>query len=469
MMGRRGTKAAMAVAMAMAAIGAPAAWGTEPGEAIRKASRASEGILAAVMLRLRPAAGSDQGQGLQALGICLDAKEGIFVAMGLPPQLSADLMESIVLEVPGIEARTIPATFLGIDPGTGLGFVKAKGDHPFRALPFAASSGLSEGDTVVSVGLSGADPARPREFGLAYVSTQLRLPDRLVGVTGGRLGGIGSPVLNEEGKIVGLVGRQLYQTVQLNDQSGQHRRAALRGLDQTQYFMPVEEFVQAFSRIPTDGKARRVGWIGCGFRSIPDEINMLGQPAVKLQNVIADQPAAQAGLREEDILLAIDAVPLERLATPAMTRANVSNELRKRAVGETVRLTIRREGKNLTVPVTIRPLPTTADEARRFVSGRLGLVLREKVLLDEHLGEAALAEYDGLLVDRIVRDGPAHRAQVQPGDLVTSIQSTAVKTADQVQQALAGIGPDQPVQLTVRRGMQEIAVIVEPANPAGGQ
>jgi serine protease Do len=63
-------------------------------------------------------------------------------------------------------------------------------------------------------------------------------------------------------------------------------------------------------------------------------------------------------------------------------------------------------------------------------------------------------------VAAVDRRGPAARAGIKPGDIVTAVDGAAVETSNSLIKAIAGIAPGNNVRLTVLRGGREVRVDV---------
>jgi len=73
----------------------------------------------------------------------------------------------------------------------------------------------------------------------------------------------------------------------------------------------------------------------------------------------------------------------------------------------------------------------------------------------------------GVLVSSTLRDSPAERAGLRPGDVVTRVGGRAVETVQDLLDAVAGSGPNQPILLEVWRGSERlIAQTVTGRRPA---
>ena len=58
------------------------------------------------------------------------------------------------------------------------------------------------------------------------------------------------------------------------------------------------------------------------------------------------------------------------------------------------------------------------------------------------------------------RNGPAARAGIRPGDIVTAVDGATIETSNSLIKAVAGISPGNSVRLTLRRGGREVEVKV---------
>jgi S1-C subfamily serine protease len=98
----------------------------------------------------------------------------------------------------------------------------------------------------------------------------------------------------------------------------------------------------------TDGRVRRA-WLGIagGPRPLPPRVarDLGRQGAVEIVEVAADSPAAAAGLRAEDLIVAVDGDSIERV--DHLQRLMVGE-----LIGHTIRLTIVRAGRRLEVDLT---------------------------------------------------------------------------------------------------------------------
>jgi len=411
---------------------------------------------------------------VEGQGICI-TPDGVFLTTALDPRMPVESLKDFQLILSGVNGKKIKAKLLGVDPWTGLGFVKANEPHTWQVIQFSASSNLQLGQQVSSVGLMAGDPARPVYLGTAFVSAILRVPGDLVYLTGGRLTGTCSPVFTDDGRAIGIVGRQLplgYQAQVLTKRGPAPMAMRLQSSQETAFFTPVEEFVHVLREPPSDGKVGRLPWMGVNkFEPVGTElaeILKLDKPAVKIDEVIPNQPAAQAGLADLDIIVEVNGKPIEEMATPELSVRNFVRELMRMKTGDKLKLKVLsgRETKDITV--TLGDMPMRPSEAKRYFNRAIGLLVREKVMLDEFLDKDEDAKVPGLLVVGMAQGSAAVAAGLQGGDVITNVNNQPVKTIQVFQQivekSLATSGT-APINFLVRRGTQAQVITVTPGVP----
>jgi len=114
-----------------------------------------------------------------------------------------------------------------------------------------------------------------------------------------------------------------------------------------------------------------VGFPGRSLANPPDRA-----PAWQIDTVLRNSAAEEAGLREDDLIVAVDGQPVSRYD-------ELSDALARAEVGEDVQLTVERSGVERTVEARLRPRP--ADEGGETGSPFLG-VGTSKHFSDEPIG-----------------------------------------------------------------------------------
>jgi serine protease Do len=196
-------------------------------------------------------------------------------------------------------------------------------------------------------------------------------------------------------------------------------------------------------------------WLGVRIRDLSEQ-EMEGVASrhgiregfgVVIVEVMPDTPAAAAGLKNGDIVVAFDDRPvvetrmLQRLIAGAPS-------------GSEVRLTVLRpEGRRpLRARLTSMPRPIAGER----VAAEFGFVLRESDAQGELGGARSPAAAPA--VAAVIRGSAAEKAGLEVGDGILQINEQSVLTRDAAREALADVSPERPLRLTIRRGQGHLTL-----------
>ena len=159
-------------------------------------------------------------------------------------------------------------------------------------------------------------------------------------------------------------------------------------------------------------------------RQLLDRMGYRG-PGVVIVDVEPDGPAANAGLKANDVIVKIGE---QRATSIATARALIANH----APGATLNTEIWRAGESLAIPVVLGTRPPGEAELQSAVeaTARFGM------------GEVLKVEND-LVISQVVRNSAAFRAGIRPGQYVTSVDGRAVAEPIDFYLALASAGVSQ--------------------------
>ena len=430
---------------------------------LTEVDRKTAGALAMVTYKLD--AGQGQERELQGLGVCVNS-QGLFMTMAISATIQVEHLKDFELVLPGVGGKHIKATLLGVDPSTGIGFVKAEQGHTFASVIFAPSADLGVGQQIVSIGLLGGSAGNTRYFGAGYLSAVFRVPGKLAYVTGGKLTGIGSPVFSAGGKAIGIVSGQQLMFSNRMSTGRQTVNVRMAGQQETAFFLPVDEFLHVLNDEDLlKGKPRRLPWTGAiVFAPVGQDlagILKLEEPGVKVDRIVPDQPADKAGLKNNDVIVAMNGKPLEKMATPDLVAANFRRELFRMKPGERLSLKVLRGGRTESISFLLATMPKQAYEAERYVQRILGFMVREKVQMDEYADQGPTAKIPGLVVVLVGQQTAAAAAGLRQGDLITNVKDQPIKTVKAFKQIVDGAVANQPneaINILIRRGEQSMAV-----------
>ena len=211
--------------------------------------------------------------------------------------------------------------------------------------------------------------------------------------------------------------------------------------------------------VPPAEAATRWGWLGVRIRDLSEQemediskrFGLREGFGAVIVEVIKETPAAAAGLRTGDLVVAFRDRPV--VDTRSLQRAIAST-----LVGETVRLTVLRteEGRR-PVQVKVGAMPDAMAADR--VAAEYGFFVRDPEAQPE-LGGARPSAVPS--VAAVLPRSRAERAGMQVGDVLTEVNGRPVVTLDAVREALLAAGPDGPLPLIFRRDQEQIAVTLDP-------
>ena len=95
----------------------------------------------------------------------------------------------------------------------------------------------------------------------------------------------------------------------------------------------------------------------------------------------------------------------------------------------------------------------------RVVRGWLGVGIQS--LTPELASKFGVTENEGVLVNEVFTNDPAHRAGIAPGDIITTVQGTPVDSPNQLSRLVARVGPGETANLDVIRDGKHITLAVE--------
>ena len=204
--------------------------------------------------------------------------------------------------------------------------------------------------------------------------------------------------------------------------------------------------------------ARSWSWLGVRIRELGEqEMDELATRhgiregyGVLIVEVMEDMPAARAGMRTGDIVVAFEGRPVTetRVLQRLIAEAPVDRE---------IRLTVLRTGGRKTLPVRLVSMPPPVAGER--IAQEFGFVMRES--------DGDRPSASSPLVSLVIKGSPAERGGLAVGDVILQVNERAVVTRDAAREALSEVAPDRPLRLTVRREDQHVGLtLTAPENRA---
>ncbi|HEX7055119.1 MAG TPA: DegQ family serine endoprotease [Burkholderiales bacterium] len=247
-------------------------------------------------------------------------------------------------------------------------------------------------------------------------------------------GNSGGPLFNLRGEVIG-VNSAIYS-----------RTGGYMGVA---FAVPIDVARSVQEQLVKHGKVER-GRVGVGIQEVSASLARsfgLDRPRGALVSTVeSGGPADKAGLKPGDVILSFNGKPVERSSElPPMVAATKP--------GTKAQMEIWRGGKKQTLGIVVGELENEQVAAAKPQKGgdsKLGLAVRP--LSAEEKKELGVAS--GLIVEDAV--GPAARAGIRPGDVITSVNGAPVKSVEDLRKLVSKA--KDAVALLVRRGDQSIFV-----------
>lgn len=202
--------------------------------------------------------------------------------------------------------------------------------------------------------------------------------------------------------------------------------------------------------------ARPWSWLGVRIRDLSEqEMEDISRKhgidegfGVLIVEVMADTPAERAGMRNGDVVVALNDRPV------------VDTRLLQRLIaaappGEETRLTVLRPDGREPLPVRLVPMPRPIAGER--VAAEFGFVLREQEPQPELGGRRPPGSFVPV-VGLVVRGSPAETAGLRSGDVVLQVGERAVLTREAAAEALSEMSLERALPMVVRRGEERLPV-----------
>lgn len=314
------------------------------------------------------------------------------------------------------DGREFKARVVGRDQKTDLALIKIS--SLFKNLPTLAlgdSDKIRTGDWVLAFG---------NPFGLEHTVTQgiISATGRVIGAgpydnflqTDAPInpGNSGGPLVNLRGEVIGINSAII---------------ASGQGIG---FAIPSNIAQKVVSQLKEKGKVTR-GWIGISIQSVTREVaQALGLKEARgalVGDVVPNGPAASAGIKRGDIVVAFDGKEVRSASDLPMMVAET-------LVGKTVSIKLIRDGKEMEVKVTVAEMTGERLASQTPSQSSLGMSVDDvKPQWRKHF---RLGETTGVVVVDVAAGSPADDAGIQPGDVIKEVNRASIGNVKDYREAL---------------------------------
>lgn len=342
------------------------------------------------------------------------------------------------------DGRSFPATLVGSDEASDLAVLRVKAQG-LPTVPFGDSDQLKVGDVVLAFG-------NPLGVGQTVTMGIVSAKGRATGVSDGSYedflqtdapinqGNSGGALVNLKGELVGI-------NAQIVSPSGGNV-----GLG---FAIPSSMAKAVSAQLSANGVVRRAK-LGVTVQGVTPELaESLGlndAHGALVSGVEDGGPAAKAGLKQGDVIVSVDGRPV--------TDANqVRNQIASATPGSKVAIEVKRNGRSESLSATL-----VEREAQKVARGgradgdddatsESGYGMSLTPLTPQLAAELRLPrQAAGLVVTEVDPSGRAAAAGIQAGDLIKSVDGTAVESVSSLRTVLRAHTAKPALVLVTRQG-----------------
>lgn len=348
--------------------------------------------------------------------------------------------ERILVDLP--DGRQYTAELVGRDPTTDVAVLKIEDDN-LPVVRLGDSEALAVGEFVLAVGNPGTEfasalpftvtagivSAKGRNLGIIqravaagseYAIEDLIQTDAVINP-----GNSGGPLVNYRGEVIGI-------NTAIQSLTGYYQGYG--------FAIPIDLAKDVMEDLIEYGRVRRAALrVHVSSVSPTDAIayQLPGPRGAVIQDFPDDSPAEKAGIRREDVIVAVEGRPVERVGQ--LQRIIASYE-----PGDRVDVTVIRRGEELTFRVRLaeadvpQPEPRTAEVASREATMLIGVrVMDLTPQLAREAGFEPSADLEGVVVTEVARWGPAWNAGLGPRWLIQQVNGKKVTSVASFDRALS--------------------------------
>ena len=337
------------------------------------------------------------------------------------------------------DRRIMPAKLIGTDPLTDLAVIKIDGSD-LPSVPWGDSTQLHPGQTVLAFG---------NPFGFRFTvtrgivsalnrpnpsATDRRKPGQFIQTDAAiNPGNSGGPLVDARGEVIGI------NTFLISS------NGSFSGMG---FAIPTQIVRPTVDALIKYGKVSH-GYMGIGINDVTPEnsrfFDLKKAEGALVTQVEPDSPGARAGLKTGDVITGLDG---QTVSDAGALQVDVG----QKRPGTTIKLSVIRDGKDVTVPVTLEAMgsknaqeeESSADHGKP----RWGLGLSD-LTPDARQQLQAPKEIHGAIVGNVQPGSPADNAGLQRGDVIVEVNRHPVQSASDAADALAKITTGQDALILV--------------------
>jgi serine protease Do len=355
------------------------------------------------------------------------------------------------------DGREFNASKVASDERTDLAVVWIEGAENLPVAKLGNSDEVEIGDWVLAIGnpfnflgsvTAGIISAKGRGLGVAvredFIQTDAAINP----------GNSGGPLINLDGEVIAI-------NTAISSRTG--------GFQGAGFSIPINLASWVVNQLMESGTVRRA-YLGTQIGPLTQELSeQFGVPVESgalVAQIIANSPAEKAGLKPGDIIIQFAD---KQISNPRQ----LTSEVERAKIGSKFPVTVLRDGKKMTLTVTVEQQPEGYGLARddepsepspteRRSYEDLGLELAP--LSPAEAEQLGLPNHQGVLITSVEPGSPAGLARLNPGTVIVEVNRQAVRRVEDFDAALKARPKEKGILLLVRsrRGSEFVVLHVGP-------
>ncbi len=341
------------------------------------------------------------------------------------------------------------ARVVGYDTETDVAVLKIDTKHPLVPVQIGNSDSVEVGDWAIAIGspfglqatvTAGIVSATGRDLNGANQFQHFLQTDAAINP-----GNSGGPLLNIRGEVIGI-------NTMIATRSGSYEGIG--------FALPSNMAVKVYNDIIREGRVVRgsigIKWTRNGSQA--DTLQAFGlDHGVLVESVASDGPAGKAGIKPDDVIVAMNDRPVK-------DGEELVNKVADQPIGSMALFTIDRGGKRLDFKVAVEERAVVWKDEPQYAENHDETPQAEKPLAQVKFGitimrltqkerqDLKIEEKDGVKVVSVDAGSFADDIGMQEGDAILSINRQPVYGPDDVMKVQATLKPGQPVAVHIVRG-----------------
>ena len=342
--------------------------------------------------------------------------------------------DKVTVNFDGKKDSALTARIVGTDSETDLALLKVETDKALPVLKFGNSDAAEVGEWVVAIGnpfglsstvTAGILSAKGRDLHAGPFDSFLQTDASI------NPGNSGGPLLNMNGEVIGI---------------NTAIRANAQGIG---FAIPSNLAEQIINELRESKNVSR-GWLGVTVQNVDDAMaRALGLKNAKgalIGSVMPDEPAAKAGMKAGDVVIAVN-------GKPVADASDLTRSVAQLKPNSTPELTIVRDGEEMKLKVKLGERASRVNSQSGGQSDSDGLGVAIKPLTPEDARALRIkGDVKGLIIVDVKDGSPAAEAGLRSGDVILSANLKPVTSPGQLGDIVSSEGKKRgAVMLQVNR------------------